>query len=58
MIDAIRTYNNRAEIFRLSEDLARSPAPTRMYRAQIRNAWTNDSGNENGYYVDVRKGVK
>ena len=55
--EAIKIYNQRAEVFQLTEDLTSGLAPSRLYRAVVRHAWTNADREDNGYYIDIRESI-
>lgn len=51
---AIELYNNSTSIFKLDINNCTGGAPTRMYKATIREAWKNDGIEREGFYVDKR----
>jgi uncharacterized protein YhbP (UPF0306 family) len=51
----IAFYNKKAKTFKLSLDICSGVAPTRMYKAKILKAYTNqDKYDENGNFYDAR----
>ena len=51
---AMEIYNNSTTIFKLDKNNCMGSAPTRMYKAVIKEAWKNDGIEREGYYVDKR----
>lgn len=51
---AIRLYNDSISIFKLDKNNCTGSAPTRMYKAVIKEAWRNDGIEREGFYVDIR----
>lgn len=51
---AIELYNNSTSIFKLDKNNCTGRAPTRMYKAVIKEAWKNDGIEREGFYIDER----
>jgi len=51
---AVKLYNQKAKIFILKPELAKAPAPTRLYKASMDEVWESGGGKENGFYIDIR----
>ncbi len=51
---AIKLYNKSTEIFKLNLGNCTGNAPTRLYKAVIKEGWTNDGVTKDGFYIDKR----
>ena len=51
---AIQLYNDSTSIFKLDKNNCTGSAPTRMYKAVIKEAWKNDGIEREGFYIDKR----
>lgn len=51
---AIERYNKSTSVFKLDRENCTGNAPTRMYKAVIKESWTNDGETKDGFYVDMR----
>lgn len=54
---AIDLYNQSTKIFKLNRENCTDNAPTRMYKAVIKERWVNDGTEQNGFYIDQRVGL-
>lgn len=54
---AVKIYNNRSKVIKLSMQNSAAPAPTRIFVARPDKIWTNIDKEEGGYFVDARKPI-
>jgi len=47
-------FNKTTKVFKINENSSSGEAPTRFYRAEIKNTYMNSRGKVNGYFVDNR----
>jgi len=55
--DAIKIYNARSTVFKLSMNNSSGKAPTRIFVAQLGEKWTNVDGEDRGYFIDTREPI-
>ena len=55
--DIIARFNHRVKLseFFLTRDLVEGKAPTRIWRADISDAWENTGERQGDYFIDVRE---
>jgi len=54
---AIDLYNRSTKLFKLNRNNCTGNAPTRIYKAIVKQRWVNDSLERDGFYIDKRDAV-